>query len=63
MYCIKLKIIADKKSNIVELMSSVFDQVEKILRKGENPGYKHFLHFHSIFKSYLLQGFKALIAW
>ena len=55
--------IADKKSNIVELMSSVFDQVEKNLRKRENPGCKHFLHFHSIFKSYLLQGFKALIVW
>ena len=31
-------------------MISIFDRVENIVRKGENAGYQHFLHFSQCFQ-------------
>ena len=41
----KLKISADNKINEAQIMISVFDRVENIVRKGGNAGYQHFLLF------------------
>ena len=40
----KLEAFADNKSNVVEMIISVFDSVKK-RRKGENACYQHFLIF------------------
>ena len=42
---IKLKVFADDKIKVAQMMISVFDRVDNIVGKGENAGYQHFLHF------------------
>ena len=39
----KFKTFADDKSKLAIMMNFVFDRVEKIVGKGENTGYQHFL--------------------
>ena len=41
----KLKAFAGNKLNNTEMMKSVFDWIENIVRKGENAGYQRFLLF------------------
>ena len=36
-----------------QMMMFVFARTEKILEKGENASYKHFLHFLQCFKRYV----------
>ena len=43
-----LKAFADDKSNVDEIMTSVFDGEEDIVR-GENASYNHFLLFSNFF--------------
>ena len=50
----KLKAFADDKLNIVKMMISLYDRVEKAVEKGENAGYQHFLFFPQCFQSRLL---------
>ena len=45
----KLKGFADE-INVAQMMISVFDMVENIVGKGENPGYQHFLLFPQCFQ-------------
>ena len=52
----KLKAFADDKINVAQMMISVFDRVEKIVRKGENAGYQHFLLFSQCFERLLSWG-------
>ena len=40
-----LKALADDKINVTQMTISAFDRVEKIVGKGENAGYQHFLLF------------------
>ena len=35
---------------LAKMMIFVFDGVENIVRKGENAGYQHFLHFPQCFQ-------------
>ena len=45
-------------------MISVFDRVEKIVRKGENAGYQHFLLFPQCFeKASFPDTSKGVIMW
>ena len=46
----KLKVFADHKSNLIENLNFVLERVEKILGKGENAGYQHFLLFSKCFQ-------------
>ena len=46
----KFKAYTDKKSNVVEIMISVFDRMENIVGTEENAGYKHFLLFPHCFQ-------------
>ena len=41
----KLKVFADDKMNIAQMMISAFDSVENKVENGENVGYQHFLLF------------------
>ena len=50
----KLKAFADDKLNIVKMMVSLYDRVEKAVEKRENAGYQHFLFFPQCFQSRLL---------
>ena len=45
-----LKSFADEKLNFALIMLSVCDRLEKILQKGENADYKHFLLFLQCFQ-------------
>ena len=45
-----LKAIADDKTNVAQMMVSVFDSIENIVGKGENAGYQHFLLFPKCFQ-------------
>ena len=45
-----MKAISDDKSNVAEKLKFVFGRVEKIVGKGENAGYQHFLLFPSCFE-------------
>ena len=40
-----IKEFAEDKINVAQMMISVFDRVESIVGKGENPGYQHILLF------------------
>ena len=44
---------------------TVYERVEKIVRKGQNAGYEHFLLFpYNVFKSLFLSGsLGILILW
>ena len=46
----KLIAFADDKLNVAKMMISLFDRVEKVVGKGENAGYQHFLLFPQFFK-------------
>ena len=46
----KLKAFADNKLNVTEKLKFVFGKVEKIVGKGENAGYQHFLLFQQCFQ-------------
>ena len=45
----KLKALADDIINVAEMMIPRSDNVEKIVGKGENAGYQHFLLFPQCF--------------
>ena len=45
-----LKAFADDKITVAKILSLVFDTVEKIVGKGENADYQHFLLFSHCFK-------------
>ena len=60
----KLKTFAVHKTNVAQMMISVFDRVENIVGKGENAGYKHFLHFPQCFqKAFPWESVKVQILW
>ena len=40
---------ADNKTNIAEMMISLYDRIENIVGTGENAGYQHFLPFPQCF--------------
>ena len=46
----KLKSVADSDSNVSNMAKFVFDRVEKIVGKGENAGYQHFVLFPHCFQ-------------
>ena len=46
----RLRAFADDKIDVAQMMISVFDTVEKIVGKGENAGYQHFLLFPQCFQ-------------
>ena len=50
----KLKGFADDKVNVAQKSKSVLGRVKNIAGKGENAGYKYFLHY--FFKRYLSLG-------
>ena len=41
----KLRALADNELKVVQMIISVFDDIEKIVRKGENAGHQHFVLF------------------
>ena len=43
------KAFADDKLNVARTMSSLFDWVENMVGKGENPSHQHFLLFPQCF--------------
>ena len=45
----KLKAFADNKINATEKLKSLSGWVEKIVEKGENAGFQHFLLFSTMF--------------
>ena len=45
----KLKAFADDKSNVAEMIISIFDRIENIVGEGENAGNQHFLLFPQCF--------------
>ena len=60
----KLKTFADDKVDVAQMMISVFDRVENIVRKGENACYQHFLLFQQCFqKAFSSQSLKVWIVW
>ena len=53
----KLKASADYKLKVAEIIISVLDSIENIVRKGENASYQHFLFFPQCFsKGFFIQG-------
>ena len=46
----KLKAFEEDKINVAETMISLSDSVEKIVGKGENAGFQHFLFFPQCFQ-------------
>ena len=51
----------DVKLNVAKMRISLFERVESIVRKGENPGYKHFQLFpRSVFLTFFLSVVKSL---
>ena len=52
----KLKAFANNENNCGLKIEFCFGKIRKIVRKGENAGYQHFLLSHNVFKSPLLQG-------
>ena len=60
----KLKAFADDKLNLTEKLIFVLGKVEKIVRKGENAGYQHFLLFPLCFQKASCTGLlKVRIVW
>ena len=62
----KFKAFAIDKINVAQMLSfdSVFDKIENIVGKGENAGYRHFLHFPHFFQKASSTGsLKAAILW
>ena len=49
----KMKALADDKVNIAEIIISLSNRVENIVRKGENAGFQHFSHFPTMFSKAL----------
>ena len=60
---IKLKAFADDKPNVAKLKTSLFDGVENIVGKGENPVYQHFLLFTQCFPKPSFESLKVGIVW
>ena len=46
----KLKVLADDKLNVAEILKFVLEREENIVGKGENAGYHHFLLFSQCFQ-------------
>ena len=60
----KLKAFADDKINVGQMMISVCDRLENIVRKGENASYQHFLLFSQRFqKASFLLSLKVGTVW
>ena len=60
----KLKAFADDNLNVAKMMISLYDRVEKIVGKGENAGYQHFLLFPQCFqKASFPEASKGVIVW
>ena len=56
----KLKVFADDKIHVNEKSKFVLARVEKIVGKGENAGYQHFLILFTIFsKGFFLRVIKS----
>ena len=54
----------DDKMNLNEKLKFGFGRVENIVGKGENAGYKHFLHFPQCFQITPVSGsLKVWIVW
>ena len=45
----KFKVFADDKLKVAKMAEFVQDELENNVGKGENAGYKHFLHFQPCF--------------
>ena len=58
----KLKAVADDNIRMVKVIEFMLDRVEKVVAKGENTGYQHFLHFPQCFQT-LTELLKFGIAW
>ena len=48
----KFRAFAEDKLNIAIMKISLYDRVEKSVRKGENAGYQHFLFFPVFSKTF-----------
>ena len=60
----KLKAFADDKLNVDEIMISLSDRIKKIVGKGENAFYQHFLIFPQRFqKDPFPESLKVGIVW
>ena len=59
-----MKAIKDDNLKVVKMMVYVLDRVEKIVGKGENAGYQHFLLFLQCFqKPFSSRSLKVGIVW
>ena len=52
----KLNKFADDKINLIQAMKYVFGKVKRIVGKGENAGYQHFLLFPQCFQKVSFSG-------
>ena len=52
----KFKAFADDNSNVAKITIFVCDRLEKIVEKGENAGYQHFLFFPQSFQKTSFSG-------
>ena len=60
----KFKAFADDKINVTEKLKFVLGRVEKIVGKGENAGYQHFLLFPQCFQNASYTGLlKVVTVW
>ena len=56
----KLKAFADNKIDVVKMMISLLDRIEKTVGKGENAGYQHFFPFPTVLsKAFFLKVVKS----
>ena len=59
-----MKTFADDKIKAIKKMKFVLQRIKNIVRKGENAGYQHFLHFPQCFQKPSLSGsLKVGIVW
>ena len=47
--CDQIEAFAEDNLSIAKMMISLFERVENTVGKGENAGYRHFLHFWQYF--------------
>ena len=60
----KLKAFPDVKINVAQMLIYVFDQIENLVGKGQNAGYKHFLLSpQCLQKASFLGSLKVGIVW
>ena len=60
----KFKAFADENINVTQILKFVLGWVEKVVGKGENDGYQHFLLFPQCFQKPSFSGLlKVRIVW